>query len=147
MSNVKPLLEPVPQTVELLGPGGVARAELTYGEHSSSGATPYWVRLVRAEHMLVGEGGDYFDALVALRKQLEAERTFIRVNGACRDVWPSGMSRSMGGGIKAYRMRLGSPARMADLVAIFECSAEAEPTTIAEQEKFRDQWFASLSAA
>jgi hypothetical protein len=36
---------------------------------------------------------------------------------------------------------------MADLVHIFESSAGIEAATIAEQEHFRDQWFASLAAA
>jgi hypothetical protein len=140
-------MEAVPHTVELLGPVGALPAELGYGEHSSSPALPYWVRLAFGGRVLTGEGGDYFDALVALRRQLESERILIRVNGACRDVWPSGMSRNIGGGLKAYRMHLGLQARMADLVPIFEYSVGSEPTTIAEQEHFRDQWFASLAAA
>ena len=134
----------VPRSVELLRAGSVVQAELTYGEHNSES---YWVRLVCREQSFIGEGSDYFDALVALRRQLEAQGTFIRVNGAGQNVWPSGMSRSMGGGIKAYRMTLGSQARMADLVHIFECSTGIEPATIAEQERFRDQWFASLGSA
>jgi hypothetical protein len=134
----------VPRSVELLRAGVVVHAELTYGEHNSES---YWVRLACREQSFIGEGTDYFEALVALRRQLEAQGTFIRVNGAGQNVWPSGMSRSMGGGIKAYRMTLGSQARMADLVHIFECSTGIEPATIAEQERFRDQWFASLGSA
>ena len=134
----------IPQTVELLRAGGAVQAELTYGEHNSESC---WVRLTCAAQSFVGEGSDYFDALVALRGQLEAQSTLIRINGASRNVWPSGMSRSMGGGIQAYRMTLGSQARTADLVHIFECAAGIEPATIAEQERFRDQWFASLGSA
>jgi hypothetical protein len=137
----------VPLTVQLLSASGVAPGELTYGERSSGEGPECWVRLVYGGRSFIGEGGDYFDALVALRKHLEAQGTLIRVNGAARNVWPSGMSRSMGGGLKAYRMTLGAQAGIADLVHIFESSVGVEPATIAEQENFRDQWFASLAAA
>src|SRR5688572_29170715 len=102
-------MDTVPRVVELLKAGAVLQAELAYGEHDSESC---WVRLVYSEQSFIGEGSDYFDALVALRRQLEAQSTLIRVNGAGRNVWPSGMSRSMGGGIQAYRMTLGSQARM-----------------------------------
>jgi hypothetical protein len=134
----------VPQTVELLRASGAVRAELTYGERDSESC---WVRVAYAAQSFVGEGSDYFDALVALRRQLEALSILIRVNGAGQNVWPSGMSRSMGSGIQAYRMTLGSQARTVDLVHIFECSTGIEPATITEQERFRDQWFASLGSA
>jgi hypothetical protein len=136
-----------PRTVELLSADGVAHGELTYGEYSSTtDSESCWVRLARAEHVLLGHSGDYFDALIDLRRQLEAQGTLIRVNGAGRNIWPSGMSRSMGAGIKAFRLSLGQQARMADLVHIFESSVGIEPVTIAEQEHFRDQWFASVAA-
>ena len=137
-------MKALPQTVELLQASSAVRAELTYGEHNSESC---WVRLAYGSQSFLGEGSDYFDALVALRRQLEAQDTLIRVNGVSLNVWPSGMSRSMGGGIRAYRMTLGSQARTADLVHIFECSTGIEPATIAEQERFRDEWFASLCSA
>src|SRR5688500_9437217 len=64
-------------------------------------------------------GCDLFDAFIALREALEEIGALPLCAGARPDVFPSGMSRSMGGGRKAYVTRIGEPARMADLVDIF----------------------------
>ena len=92
-------------------------------------------------------GPDYFETLIRLRRELEAEGVQILLNGASRDVWPSAMARSMGLGLKAYRMRLGHQALSSDLVPIFELHPESQPCSIAEQEHYREQWFASLGSA
>lgn len=89
----------------------------------------------------------YFAALLQLREELEKESTFLLVHGASRDVWPSGMAMEMGGGLVAYRMRMGKQALRSDLVKIFESGPEVQPCTVAEQRKFRDEWFNSLGVA
>ena len=43
-------------------------------------------------------GADLFDALIALRRRLEDLGCRLLCAGARRDVYPSGMSRTMGGG-------------------------------------------------
>jgi hypothetical protein len=68
---------------------------------------------------------DLFEALADLRQSLEEQGIRLFCNGARTDVWPSGMSRSMSGGRKAYVLRLGTHAR--DLVDIFD---GAEPSLI-----------------
>jgi hypothetical protein len=88
------------------------------------------------------EGSDLFDALMSLRKQLEGAGFRLLCAGARRDVYPSGMARSMGNARKAYIFELGKPAT--ELVDIF---AEARPEqvgTVDEQQRFRQQWMTSL---
>lgn len=83
-----------------------------------------------------------FDALIVLRKQLESAGLRLLCAGARRDAYPSGMARSMGGARKAYIFGLGKPAT--ELVDIF---AEAQPEqvgTVDEQQRYRQQWMASL---
>ena len=53
------------------------------------------------------EASDYFEALCHIRTQLELEELRPVCYGASRNVYPSGMARSMGLGLKAYRTRLG----------------------------------------
>jgi hypothetical protein len=89
-------------------------------------------------------GPDFFEALLGIRRQLEPAGLLVQIYGGSRNVWPSGMSRSMGLGVQAYKMAKGKQALMRDLVDIFATGADVEPVTIAEQEKFRDEWFASL---
>jgi hypothetical protein len=79
-----------------------------------------------------------------VRRTLEAEGLLVNTYGASKNVWPSGMARSMGAGLKAYRMTPGKPSSLADLVPIFEVGPDVEPVTVAEQQKFCDQWFVSL---
>jgi len=90
------------------------------------------------------EGSDLFKAFLVLRKKLEESDYKLLCSGARKDVLSSGMSRSMGGGRKAYVVRLGSQARMKDMLDIFDY---AEPELIVsshEQQQFNEQWFESL---
>lgn len=91
-------------------------------------------------------GTDFFEALLSLRRQIEPEGMRLNVYGASRNVWPSGMSRSMGLGLKAYRMTKGKQALSQDLVSIFASGPDVEVVSIAEQEQFKNEWFASLGA-
>ena len=87
---------------------------------------------------------DYFLAMYAIRRVLEQEGALLRCYGACKNVYPSGMSRSMGGGVKAYKLTLGSPAKIADLVSIFDTGPDVVPVTVAEQEDFFKRWIKSF---
>src|SRR4051812_45315099 len=68
---------------------------------------------------LAFSAADFFSALADLRTRMEKDGLHVRCAGSCRDVYPSGMARSMGAGRKAYRLKRGAPARTADLVDIF----------------------------
>ncbi|MEY2466081.1 MAG: hypothetical protein QOD03_602 [Verrucomicrobiota bacterium] len=60
------------------------------------------------------------------------------------------MSRSMGGGIKAYRYTLGKKPDANDMVHIFETGTDVVPVSVREQEDFWqkwEQWLKSLGTA
>jgi hypothetical protein len=87
-------------------------------------------------------GNDLFEALVALRREVEARGMRLLCAGAHRDVYPSGMSRSMGSARNAYVMKHGQPAVVT--VDIFEYADPDQVSTIEDQRYFRDQWAQSL---
>jgi hypothetical protein len=90
-------------------------------------------------------GGDLFEALVALRTELERAGKRLICAGARIDSFPSGMSRSMGGGRRAYITRLGAPAT--ETVDIFDTTSSDSVGTVSEQKAFHDQWVRSLTGA
>jgi hypothetical protein len=87
---------------------------------------------------------DYFEAFCRIRENLEAEGLRPLCYGASRNVCPSQMSRQMGGGIRAYKLTLGQPGRIADLVDIFAAGEDMDPVSVTEQREFHDCWLASL---
>jgi len=90
------------------------------------------------------KGTDLFEALVALRRELEAVNAQLLCAGARPDVFPSGMSRDMGVGRKAYITRLGQPALRTDLVDIFVDAELDSVGTIEEQTAFHERWVEAL---
>lgn len=88
--------------------------------------------------------GDFFEAMVNLRGQLEQMGWRLLVKGSAINVAVSGMSRQMNGGIKAYTLDLGKPTTMSGLVNIFEPADEKEIATVAEQKEFYSSWLKSL---
>lgn len=87
--------------------------------------------------------GDYFAALALIRRDLEAEGWLLSCYGASRNVYPSGMCRDMGAGLKAYRLRPGQQARPEDLVSILATGPDVEPATVEAQEAFFESWVGS----
>jgi hypothetical protein len=87
---------------------------------------------------------DIYKAMQKLREYLEARGCQLLCVGARRDVVPSGMSRSMGGGRIAYVVRIGKPAT--ELVDIFDYAEPALVGTVKAQRAYVDAWFASLRA-
>src|SRR5687767_15975890 len=86
---------------------------------------------------------EYFSALCSIRRVLELEGGLLHCYGASRNVYPSPMSRDMGGGIKAFKLHRGSQAKLSDLVSIFDRGADMSPTTVDEQERVFKDWLAS----
>lgn len=86
------------------------------------------------------EARDVFDALIACRAERESHGEKLLCMGARTDVWPSGMSRDMGGGLKAYVMRYGEQAHRKDLVHIFDEAPEALVGSVREQRDFFEGW-------
>lgn len=85
-------------------------------------------------------GDDLFKALCKLREELEKLDAKALCAGARPDVFPSGMSRSMGGGRKAYITRLGSPAVRTDLIDIFDYAGPESVGSVAQQTVFHEKW-------
>jgi hypothetical protein len=54
------------------------------------------------------------------------------------------MARDMGDGLKAYKMRMGEPARREDIVSIFADGADVEPASVAAQREFWEAWLESF---
>lgn len=73
---------------------------------------------------------DAFEALCLVREELEPFGWLIGVAGAQADVWPSGMARDQGGGLRAYRM---TAERVGDVVDAFEPVDPETVTTVALQ--------------
>jgi hypothetical protein len=87
-------------------------------------------------------GSDLFNALLELRRELEQAGHRLLCGGARTDVFPSGMSRSMGGGRKVYVMSLGQPAT--HTIDIFDDAEPAAVGTIMQQKEFHERWIQSL---
>ncbi len=83
---------------------------------------------------------DFYDALIEIRKTLEQDNIFPHCYGASRNVFPSGMSRDMGNGLKAYKTEIGKQALRKDLVEIFDVGDDIIHSTIEEQKTFHIEW-------
>ena len=89
---------------------------------------------------------DYFEALCRLRLLLEPLGYLVAAYGGSRNVYPSGMCRDMGAGLKAYRKQLGQKPGMGDLVEIFQAGSDVQPATVEQQRRFHDEWVSSIAA-
>ena len=86
----------------------------------------------------------FFEALTGIRELLEKDNRYPICFGTCENVYPSGMSLSMGTGRLAYRCTLGSPARNEDIVDIFNADETCIPVTIETQKLFNRAWVESI---
>lgn len=87
---------------------------------------------------------DLHGAFVDLRSWLDGLGVKLLCNGARVDVTPSGMSRGMSGGRKAYIIRLGKPSLSSDLVDVFEYAEPEKIGTVQQQKEFYKKWVSSL---
>jgi len=132
-------------SVKALNPQGDAlEGEIEAWEESPDDRDQVLVRLRLPGLMAEAMGDDYFSALVAIRLVLENSAIKLLNYGCSLNVYPSPMSRSMGSGEKAYRLRMGEQAKSADLVSIFESGPDVNPSTVAQQEHFYREWLSSL---
>lgn len=86
---------------------------------------------------------DFFQALCEVRNLLAKDGLIPFCYGASLNVYPSGMARDMGQGLKAYKMTMGRQARLEDLVYIFSEGPDVVPASVAAQEQFWRDWLAS----
>ena len=94
---------------------------------------------VRAE----AEASDYFEALQKVRRDLATRGLDVLCYGSSRDVYPSGMGRSMGLGLKAYRLTIGKQAT-GPLLVIFDSGPDIDLASVEEQDRYFQDWIASL---
>lgn len=89
------------------------------------------------------EGQSLYSAMQALHKLLDKKKVKLLCNCFLIDVRPSGMSISMGGGRKAYKLVLGKQAT--DLVDILDPVAEPDLiVTFDQQKEYYDKWISIL---
>jgi hypothetical protein len=114
--------------------------------HELEGSDDYLVAcaLPISGEQVCGQASDCFAALQTVRRIAEDRNWMICCKGARRNVWPSGMSRSMGGGIKAYTLEMGRQATLDSLVNIFDADAPELYSSVADQEVYANAWFKSL---
>lgn len=97
-----------------------------------------------ADRSITKKAIDTFEALVLIRLELEAEGIQVLCYGACKDVRPSGMSRSMCGGIKAYRHPLGLKPSQKETVHILQTGPDVIAVTVSEQLLYYEEWLLSV---
>jgi hypothetical protein len=90
------------------------------------------------------QANDYFECLIKLREIFEKRKWILLCNGSRYDVFPSGMARDMGKGLKAYKLEMGKPAKIEDLVNIFEEAEIEKIGTIEEQKEYYKKWVESF---
>ncbi|MGW8482224.1 hypothetical protein ACWGJP_03755 [Microbacterium sp. NPDC055903] len=77
-----------------------------------------------------------------VREELEPFGWRIGVAGAQADVWPSGMARDQGAGLKAYRI---TPEQVEKLVDTFEPVDPSTVTTVAVQRAETERMLEEIS--
>jgi len=96
----------------------------------------FHVSLHYRDRVLEPDATDYVEAFCDIRLQLERERLIPFCYGASLNVFPSGMGRSMSGGLMAYRLTPGKKPTMDDLVSIFDQAMDVIPVYVAMQKKY-----------
>jgi hypothetical protein len=96
---------------------------------------------------ITAEESDYFEAMCQIRLRLEMVGWRPICYGSSKCVYPSGMCRDMGRGLKAYKLRFGHPAGLDDLVGICETGPDIEPSSVAEQRQFFNHWVQSIGGS
>ena len=87
-----------------------------------------------------GKSHDYFEALIAIRRELEAKQIRLLCWGARKDVWASGMQRDMGAGMTAYQL-LEDGTNNPDARSIFEYASPETVGTVDEQKANAEAWY------
>jgi hypothetical protein len=87
---------------------------------------------------------DLFECLRALRRHLELKRIVLLCQGARVDVYPSGLSRELTGGRRAYMLHMGERTYQRDLVDIFSPSEQQFVGTVEEQDAYFEAWLKSF---
>jgi hypothetical protein len=101
------------------------------------------LRCAYRDKALEASATDFFQALCDVRGLLAKDGLIPFCYGASLNVYPSGMARDMGQGLKAYKLAVGRHARIDDLVEIFAEGPDVIPASVALQERFYRDWLAA----
>jgi len=129
-------------SVHLIGGADEETATVTIDERDELCHVTFQYR----ERSLSASAEDFFEAFAQVRIQLEPDHLIPFCYGASLNVFPSGMSRSMASGLKAYRLTKGRQALTKDLVFIFDSGPDVIPASVARQKEYFDDWITSLKA-
>ena len=101
-----------------------------------------WIVTVESPELgsVEARADDAFEALCRVREQLEPAGWRLGVAGAQVDVWPSGMARDQGGGLRAYRL---TDTVAGPIVDTFEPVDPATVTTVVDQEAAAERFHGS----
>ena len=106
--------------IELTSNGNIIKSELFLYDEFLEDAEKVCIEILLNGKIMKSIDDNYFDALLNMRKKLEQKGIQIMCNGAVRNVFPSRMQLSMGTGRLAYKLTIGQPAKVVDVVDIFE---------------------------
>lgn len=138
-------MEPERRPVTLISSDGSAvPGEFLLWEESPGDADRVRLAVKFGGGEITHEADDFFSALCSIRTELEVTGLMPRCYGSSRNVYPSGMSRGMGTGDKAYRLYPGQRGRTADLVEIFDDGPDVDPVSVLVQEDHYRAWLESL---
>lgn len=132
------------QEFEMLRDGARHPATASWSVTWSGPAPTYTVRIdcdALGSAPVEAAEDDAFEALCTIRDRLEPDGWHLGLRGALADVWPSGMARDQGGGLRAYRL---TPTGAGDVVATFDPVDPAEVVTLAEQRAETERLFALM---
>lgn len=112
-------------------------------------ASPDDEEMVLIELLILGDTisfkhENFFLALQSLRQHLEDKHIQVMCNGAALNVYPSTMQLTMGTGRLAYKVKFGEPAKLKDVVDIFEFDNSLRFVKIEEQFSYHIRWSNSL---
>jgi hypothetical protein len=130
------------QKVQLLDPAGsVSEAELSFSVQK-----PWRMELRTQSGMeFISTARDLFASMQEIRTGLEVPGYKLLCNGARLDVFPSGMSRDMSGGMVAYVLTMGKYTTPEDIVRIIDPAAPEQIASVMQQEEFHKRWLDSFA--
>lgn len=129
------------RVIEVLRDGGVHEATVSWWYGDAQWTVRLESRGIRAFEPVENRADDAFEALCLVRDQLEPLGWRLGVAGAQIDVWPSGMARDQGGGLRAYRM---TEDRVEGMVDTFAPVDPASVVTVDEQRAEADRLYAEI---
>ena len=136
---------PIKSKISVIAENGVRDATLLRWEEAPDNANEVKLLLeFDGIHFEAQSERGFFRTLCMIREQVEELGMLVKCYGSSINVYPSPMIESMGCGEKAYRLELGKPALMSDLVVIFDSGVDVEPSKVSSQQEFYKEWINSL---